>query len=59
MINTQPNVPSHNPTRSNAESKAEMTDRIFREILEKEEARQRRKTARLRAARLEKQAEDC
>ena len=59
MIKTQPKVSSHKPTRSKAESKAETTHRIFREIQEKEEAKQRRKTARLKAARLEKQAKDA
>lgn len=41
------------PTRSRAETKAEITDQIAKAIIEAEEKRQEEKTARLRKARLE------
>ena len=47
------------PARSKAETKAEITDRTVREILDDEVAKRRAKTAKLRAARLAKEAEDA
>lgn len=47
------------PTRSRAESKADITDRTARSILDAEAAKQREKTAKLRAQRLARVAEDA
>jgi hypothetical protein len=44
------------PSRANAASKAEITDRTVRSILEAEALRREEKTARLRQARMEMEA---
>lgn len=47
------------PSRSKAETKAEITDRTVRAILDDEEAKRRAKTAKLRAARLAQEEQDA
>ncbi len=47
------------PTRSKAETKAEITDRTVRAILDDEVAKRRAKTEKLRAARLAMESEDA
>ena len=46
-------------TRPKAETKAEITDRTVRAILDDEAAKRRAKTEKLRAARLAMEAEDA
>ncbi len=47
------------PARSRLETKADITDRTVRTILDEEVAKRRAKTAKLRAARLEMESQEA